>query len=239
MRKIGFTDVELEEPETCRREECNIGNLISDAFSLYFEEQRVNNSLESECNNTLALINGGNIRSSISKGNITYKAVISTLPFNNELGLLHAKGSDLIDIFKASANQYRKGGFMQVSGFKVSYNLTNDKLLVLDKLQVNCKKGWQDIVANFTYLVVLNDFIAKGGDNYTMINPDNFINYMYSDAEVLTKHIEKVQNATTLIENRVVIVDKSSAASRLLQINMIVIFLIQVLWNKRYTTEQV
>ena len=122
---------------------------------------------------------------------------------------------------------------MQVSGFRVSYKLTDAQQLVLDKVEVNCTRGWQSISSDATYLVVLNNFIANGGDGYSMIKPENYTDYMFIDSDIFTKYIGQVKNATTLIENRLQIVGKSSAAARLLQINMVVVLLIHFVWNKR------
>lgn len=239
-RKIGFTSVDLVEPDGCRQKECNIGNLVSDAFAAYFENLRSNasfvlRSTRSECNNTLALVNGGNIRTSISAGNITYKNAISTLPFSNSLGLFTATGAELLEVFHHSADQFRKGGFMQVSGFQVSYK-QKDNQLELDLVKVNCQRGWEPINENATYQVVLNNFIATGGDNYTMISPDSFEDFQYSDFEVFVNYVEKHDDVAIGLEQRITIT-KSSAAMNLLQANVIAfVVLIQYFWNKQYKT---
>ena len=207
---IGETKVDLIGPQECRQMECNLGNLIADSFASEFEQLLSNKSIVTECNTIFALINGGNIRTSINKGNITYKSIISTLPFNNQLGLLHANGDVLIKIFKHSTYQYRRGGFLQLSNnMKVFYNKTDDQHLVFDKLQVNCN-GWKEVDPSVTYTIVMNGFMAHGGDNYTMINATDWNDYMLNDSDVLIEHVESVKDATTEVTGRINI-GKSSA----------------------------
>lgn len=219
--------------------------MIADAFASYFDKRlRGEEAFESQCNTTLSIINGGNIRSSIGKGKISYKDVISTMPFNNQQGLLRATGRELVEIFEHSARQYRRGGFMQMSsGLRVIYNQTGGEgehqQLVLHQLQVKCQQGWRPVDNDVTYLIAMNAFIANGGDNYTMINGTNWTDYGLSDSETIIKYIEGVKNVTAVNEGRVQIRPKdspSSAATVLLSINMLVLLaLIQFTWNHRYT----
>ena len=55
----------------CRRQECTLGNLITDAIKKFGNAE-------------ISLINGGSIRNSMKKGNLTRAQIINILPwFNN------------------------------------------------------------------------------------------------------------------------------------------------------------
>lgn len=220
-RAIGFTEVDLEAPDLCRRAECTIGNLIADAMADAVDHGRQTftdrtRPLPSKnlCNATLGLVLGGNIRSSIISGPIIYKSVLSTLPFPNTQGALWATGELLQAIFRHSAVQYRRGGFLQVSSrLRVTYySRINDdhhthQPLVLKKLEVRCGDDhqWTKVDPDVLYHVAVNSYLIGGGDNYTMLVGcrNKWTDYQLSDAETLTRYIERLKNATGELEGRI------------------------------------
>lgn len=239
VKVIGFTEVDLD-ADTCRYAECNLGNLITDSMARYFarryfdqRQKKDNEDEEAEvvvCNSTLAILNGGNIRMSISAGNITYKSVLSTLPFGNQQGVLRANGSELRAVFEHSARQFRRGGFMQVSaGLRVTYRHTgaadDDNLhhVELAEVEALCQDGWAPLDGSAkVYLVALNEFIAKGGDNYTMISSEGWVDYQLTDLETFTRSIQGAPNATAQVDGRLIFLGKSSASSAGLQMSCLV-----------------
>ena len=56
-------------------QECNLGDVVTDAFRKY-----------PWSNVDMSFVNGGGLRSVITKGNITLEDIIAVLPFNNTLG---------------------------------------------------------------------------------------------------------------------------------------------------------
>ena len=75
----------------------------------------------------IALMNGGGIRASISKGNITTRQIMAVFPFGNNLVVVTMSGKDIKDMLEQSASLLDQcgngdnGGFLQVSG-----NLSNN-----------------------------------------------------------------------------------------------------------------
>ena len=70
----------------------------------------------------IALMNGGGIRASISKGNITTRQIMAVFPFGNNLVVVTMSGKDIKDMLERSASLLDEcgngddGGFLQVSG---------------------------------------------------------------------------------------------------------------------------
>ena len=70
----------------------------------------------------IALMNGGGIRVSISKGNITTRQLMAVFPFGNNLVVVTMSGKDIKDMLEQSASLIDEcgigdnGGFLQVSG---------------------------------------------------------------------------------------------------------------------------
>lgn len=78
--KIGEAVEDLE-AEICREEECSLGNIVSDSFVSYFNNKLGRSKVKqlTTCQTCLSILNGGNIRSGIDKGNITYKVILEMI----------------------------------------------------------------------------------------------------------------------------------------------------------------
>lgn len=228
---IGTAKVDLN-AQNCRKTECNLGNTIADGLVSYFSTLNTNTTLSAnQCDQLIGLVNGGNIRTSISKGPITFRDVISTLPFGNRLGILTLTGEKLIDLFEQSSTQYRKGGFMQVSGLKVHYREKDNKVK-LDKLEANCHDKWNEVELESTYKVVINSFLMAGGDNYTIDNK-NWIDYQLIDSDVFSSYIENKKIIEGVLEGRIVINDhgtNSAISLQTLTFNVFVVLLLNLMY---------
>ena len=70
----------------------------------------------------IALMNGGGIRVSIAKGNITTRQLMAVFPFGNNLVVVTMSGKDIKHMLEQSASLIDEcgigdnGGFLQVSG---------------------------------------------------------------------------------------------------------------------------
>lgn len=61
-KQIGITKVPLRQ-ESCKREECNIGNFVADAFVQYYTKE------QASCNDSIiGLVNSGGIRTTLNAG---------------------------------------------------------------------------------------------------------------------------------------------------------------------------
>lgn len=169
--------------ENVRTKETNLGNLIADA--LY-------NSTKFDHESDFAVTNGGGIRTTLSKDlPVTVGDIIKVMPFGNQLTQIQVKGSDVKKMYEHSLRALinekdgkeeldaqgkpqlgSNGGFLQSSSsIKVVFDphrKAGDRVLSIHVL--NKKTGeFEPLDPNRTYYVATNDFLAVGGDGYTML----------------------------------------------------------------------
>ena len=149
--EVGFSTQELSaRRELIRREEAPFGNFVAD--------------LAREITLTdVALLNGGAFRSSIPEGPVTLKSVYQAFPFRNELVMGDMTGARLLAALERSAAldpSDNPGGFLQVSG--VRYRIVDGRLS-------SATVGDAPIDPTRRYRIVTSDFLAAGGDGYTML----------------------------------------------------------------------
>ena len=112
-----------------------------------------------------SITNGGGIRASLKAGPVTVGDVVNVLPFTNILTVVEATGAD---VYAALEHGYRmlpdpNGGFAQTD-LSVVYNRFAEPGKRIVRVLLNGKA----IDKNKTYRVATNDFLAAGGDGYTM-----------------------------------------------------------------------
>ena len=170
---IAKTEVELDgEKPHVRTGETNLGDLIADALLWGAKE----NSLKADA----ALTNGGGIRATIKKGDITKENVLTVLPFGNTLATVEIKGAKLLEALEAStfALPDANGGFPQVAGivFTVDASQPFDAGELYPSSTYHAPKtinrvtiqsiGGKAFDPKATYTIVTNNFSASGGDTY-------------------------------------------------------------------------
>ncbi|WP_240628440.1 5'-nucleotidase C-terminal domain-containing protein [Macrococcoides goetzii] len=160
-----------------RTRETNLGNAIADAMEAY----SVNGF---DTAGDFAVTNGGGIRASI-EGNkdVTIGDIIKVLPFGNTITQINVKGSEVKAMFEhaLSAPVIEKdgktgldanGAFLHISkSIKVHYDMTKPAGERVYAIEVFNKKTnkFEPLNNTKTYKVVTNDFLAVGGDGYTML----------------------------------------------------------------------
>ncbi|XP_050045750.1 protein 5NUC-like [Dermacentor andersoni] len=207
--RIGCSKVLLEQADNiCRLRECNLGNLMTDAyFSYYADKNSSSPELWSDVN--AAVLNGGTIRAPIERGNITFGDVLQTAPFGQTLLVVTLYGYQLKQMFEHSVGNYsyekRKGEFLQVSGIHVAYNLSsppNNRVLSIDILCTNCTVPvYQPYEECIIYKIVTTDFVVRGGDGFQKAT--NATDSGPVDFEVLKDYIKKMSPIKTPVEGRI------------------------------------
>lgn len=183
---VSNSPVELNgDRENVRVRETNLGNVVADSLYQYGQTGFSHPT-------DIAVTNGGGLRETIAKGKpITKGNVIAVLPFGNTISQIQVTGQQVLDMFEKSLGSILQvdkdgkkvldengqpllepsGGFLQVSGVKVYYdtNLPSGKR-VLDIQVKNRTTGRYDLLdLAKTYYLATNDFLAAGGDGYTML----------------------------------------------------------------------
>ncbi|NLC05888.1 MAG: bifunctional metallophosphatase/5'-nucleotidase, partial [Erysipelothrix sp.] len=171
-----FDDLEFilsSDRDIVRRREAALGNLITDAMMSYGQgfSQKPD----------LAVINGGGIRADINPPTITVGDVIAVLPFGNMYSSIEVTGQQILDMFEFSYKTEsdvseegelvlgQAGGFLQVSGVKVIYNSAKPEGSRIEGIWFERDTGLEALDLAKSYVLATNDFLAVGGDGYTML----------------------------------------------------------------------
>ena len=124
---------------------------------------------------SIAIQNGGGIRTSIEAGDITTGDVLKVMPFGNALAIVELTGADLLkslehsvgaDAIEGGKGLKENGAFLHVSGMKFTYDSTKAKGERVKSAQVLEGDKYVDLDKNKTYFIATNTFTAKGGDGY-------------------------------------------------------------------------
>ena len=172
------TEVDLNgEKAANRTAETNMGDLITDAMMWAIRTK----APSVDMTNAVAITNGGGIRASIKKGDITKLNVNTVLPFGNTLAVVYVKGSELLEALEASTfcTPESLGGFPQFAGMQVELNTapkydanadtypgsTYHGPKSINRITIKSVNG-KAFDPNATYAVITNNFMAAGGDTY-------------------------------------------------------------------------
>lgn len=183
QQTIGKSRVFLDgDAKSCRFEECNFGNLITDAFVAYRASVAAS---EYWTDAPIALFNGGAVRGSINAsefgGNITRGELLGVLPFGNQVITLSLNGSDLIKTLELAARsdgETSHGEFLQVSGLQVEYDYDRPSLSRVVSVKARCSAcsvpSYSPVSENATYRLVATGFLTGGGDGHYILQYNSF-----------------------------------------------------------------
>lgn len=154
-----------------RSGETNIGDFAADAIRAVLHTD-------------VAVVNGGAFRADIPVGEVTYKSLAATFPFNNMLAVKSLTGQQLLDVleFGASAYPEENGGFMQVAGLSYTIDTHVPSSVERDDkglfLRVAGKRRVKDVRVGGKPLDLTDDYtvggiayiLRNGGDGMTMFD---------------------------------------------------------------------
>ena len=207
--------------ENVRVRETNLGNVVADSLYEYGQTGFQNKT-------DIAVTNGGGLRETIAKDKpITKGSVIAVLPFGNTISQIKVTGQNVLDMFEKSLGSILQvdkagktvldengqpllepsGGFLHVSGAKVYYdtNLPSGKRVLRVEVKNHDTGAYDKLDLNKTYYLTTNDFLAAGGDGYTMLGGERqegpsmdeaFKNYL--EKADLTKYAVVNPNSRTI-----------------------------------------
>jgi len=157
--------------EKCRSAECEMGDLVADALLDRTKSQGM----------TIAITNGGGLRSSIDAGPVSMGEVLSVLPFQNTVATFQLKGSDLLAALENGLSQIEEGAgrFPQVSGMKYSFDRSKPAGSRIVSVEVKEGDAYGPLDPAKTYGIVSNNYMRAGGDGYAVfaksaVNPYDF-----------------------------------------------------------------
>lgn len=155
-----------------RNTETNLGDLCADAY------------LDQSSGADIALVNGGGIRVSINKGDITLNDILKVHPFGNSLTVIEVTGQQVLDALEWSVHAMpgEFGGFDHVAGLTFEFDATIPSPCTQDDhgFFTGMQEGVERRVRNVLvagepidpaklYKVVSHDYqLLDKGDGYTM-----------------------------------------------------------------------
>ncbi|MBL4861753.1 MAG: 5'-nucleotidase C-terminal domain-containing protein [Crocinitomicaceae bacterium] len=218
---IGVITVDLNTDKKIIRTAENLaGNMITDAFMEYAHTNGKNPDF--------SLIGSGGIRFDESirsdgiypAGNWTNLMVNELLPFGSTLMLVTITGAELKQIFERSVSNLPApiGAFQQLSHeISIKVDITK-QAQIIDQSQnpavittpgeriTSIKFGDLEYNSNNQYTLLINDFLANGGDGFITLGniPNNLKeNLGVTEDAVFNQYIRKNSPVSTVLEGRV------------------------------------
>lgn len=168
------------ERDSCRVQECSMGNLIADAMLARVKDQGIE----------IAIANSGGIRASIDAGEVTMGEVLTVLPFQNTLSTFRITGETVVAALENGVSQHEEvaGRFVQVAGMTYAFNPKAEVGSRISDVMV----GGAPIEMDKLYGAVSNDYVRNGGDGFKMfIGAQDAYDYGPDLADVTAEFLAK------------------------------------------------
>ncbi len=129
-----------------------------------------------------AVVNAGGVRDSFAAGKLTYKDVLKVQPFGNTTVTVDLTGAEVMAYLNAVAKMsVGSGAFAQFAGI--------DLVITGGTVSSAAIRG-ASVDPSRTYRMVINNFIAAGGDGYPRLTGHkSFVDTGFVDADLLRAYI--------------------------------------------------
>ncbi|MFT3922985.1 MAG: bifunctional metallophosphatase/5'-nucleotidase [Myxococcales bacterium] len=184
-RVVGQASVAITRTQSPAGESA-LGNLIAD-------------SQRAEAGADIALMNPGGIRADLDAGPITWGELFTIQPFGNTLVSMDLTGAQVLRVLEQqwTATSTR---FLQISGLSYVWNPSKP----IGSRVVSAQVGGAAIDPTRTYRVVANNFIAGGGDGFTVLTEGTNVIGGAVDLDALIAYVEGLGAPVgTVIEGRI------------------------------------
>ncbi|XP_015191730.1 PREDICTED: protein 5NUC-like [Polistes dominula] len=214
--EIGRTRVLLNgDSKICRKKECNLGNLITDAIVDYNAQQYFVKGKWTDA--AIAVQNSGNIRASITRDlddKITMGDILGVLPFGNTIFKVSMTGEQVLSMLEWSVYNLHQnssdnlfGAFLQFSGLQVLYDISRPVNSKVVSVKVRCAAcnipSYSDLNKTATYNVLMSDFMRNGGDGYKMLKDLQFTTIGVTIADIVSQYLKKYSPVYTGVDWRI------------------------------------
>ena len=189
-----------------RKRETNLSNLIADAN--LWKTQKYGT--------TISLQNGGGVRASIGEGPINVGQIIDVQPFGNTLYVLDLTGAELRAALENGVSQWEAGAgrFLHVSGLKYTFDLAQKPGSRITDVQIGtAKDGFKPLDAAAKFKVVVNNFMAAGGDGFDVLKnaKGTRVDTYLPDYQVMQEYIQTLKVVEPKLEGRITILNEPKA----------------------------
>ena len=181
----------------CRVQECDMGNMITDAMRAAGMEKGY----------SIALANSGGIRASLDAGQVTLGEIMTILPFQNTMSTFKVTGKQLLAAIENGVSQVEDGSgrFPQVSGMRFSFDASKPANERVTSIEIQESNGSFSALNLYgIYGMVSNNFIRAGGDGYKMFRSATDIYDFGPDlADVVVDYIKANPGYSGFTDNRI------------------------------------
>ena len=193
-QRVGETSANIDgSRDTCRAQECEMGNLVADAMLDRVKGQGID----------VAIQNGGGLRASIEAGEVTMGDVLTVLPFQNTLATFQLTGAGIVAALENGVGRIEDGAgrFPQVSGMSYGFDIEKPAGERVHSVMV----GGAAIDLEKTYGVATNNYMRGGGDGYDIFETDGMNAYDFGPGleEVVATYIAAKGSYTPMLDGRI------------------------------------
>jgi 2',3'-cyclic-nucleotide 2'-phosphodiesterase (5'-nucleotidase family) len=193
---VAKTEVDLDgERSTVRLKESNLANIIAD-------------SLIALTGADVAIQNGGGVRASIEKGEITIKDIYTVLPFDNTVVVVEATGKTIWETLEHGVSWYPSagGGFLQVAGMEYTFDASKEP----GERIVSVTIDGEPIKMDKVYTLAANDFLTGGGDKFTMLAEcKEVLRTKHFLRDSFKEYIQELEVIAPVVEGRITILNEA------------------------------
>jgi len=177
----------------------------------------------------IAFLNGGALRSSLPKGDITIGSITTITPWNNDvLTLKNVPAWEIVNMIEwgISGVEYGDGRFPHFSGVRYEYDPSLPPLERLVSAQIICPAGncgdedvhFIDLLdeanRDLTWDIITVSYLANGGDGYAMLAQYfDGIGGLYTETDLMVEYVRHFSPVTPMIDGRVNIVSAADSHS--------------------------
>ncbi len=204
-RLIGTAPVALTTTQPPHGGESSLGDIIADAQLWATSGAGWTNGAPAQ----LSFMNSGGIRAAINAGPITYGEAFSVQPFANVLVTMDMTGQDIQDLIN---QQFSGGNGMLQIPSTLTYTRTGNRALVngidtpAGDTASNIMVGGQPLNLAATYRVTVNNFLADGGDGYSVFRRGTNRYVGEIDLDAFARYVEMLGTVNPGPQNRITFV---------------------------------
>lgn len=158
--------------------ESPLGNLIADAML---------DATAGPAQAVAAFMNPGGVRADIGAGPITFGSIYQSQPFGNQVVTVSLTGRQIVDLLEQQWSRPDKATILSVAGISYAYD---DAAPAGDKIdESSVRIGGQPLNEVAVYRVTTNNFLASGGDGFSVFTRGTDMTVGPVDLDVLEGYL--------------------------------------------------
>ncbi len=163
----------------------------------------VTNAYLLETGADVAIENAGGIRSSITKGDVTYQDVLNVSPFGNYVVTMRLTGEEVLSMMERSLEIMRQnqsanlsgdydawpqnsGNLLQIAGMQITYDMEKPN----GSRILSATVGGQKLVADKEYTVAMNNYLATDTSDYPELTGKSMVYEYGACVDILADYFQ-------------------------------------------------